>query len=102
MSEKRILIIDDDKNVRAILKRKLTSPDRELFIASTVAEGRAQLQQNKISMVILDLGLPDTDGRDLLIELRENAATAHIPVVVVSGKTSTQARTECIALGIDE
>ena len=85
-----------------LLKVKLSAPDREILIAETTAAAERILEEKEISLILLDLVLPDMDGRNLLIRLREQPQTAALPVFVVSGRVGTQPKTECFALGADE
>lgn len=97
-----ILIIDDDPELSAWLKTLLTGPGREIYLAQSGAEAMALLEKHEVSLILLDLILPDTDGRNLLLKIRERLSTATIPVVVMTVKNAGQARPECLALGADE
>jgi two-component system, cell cycle response regulator len=79
----------------------LTAQNRQVFSATSLAEAEALLSDNEISLLLLDLQLPDGDGRELLLKLRERSATASIPILVLSGKEGSQVQTECFALGAD-
>ncbi len=93
-----VLVVDDDPAIRLLIEKHLESPGREILLASTMAEGR-ELLTSKVDLLILDLFLPDADGRQLLTELRKDPATADLVVVVLSGSDSEVARAECLALG---
>jgi diguanylate cyclase (GGDEF)-like protein len=97
-----ILVVDDDADLANYMKTVLQGPGREIHVAHTGADALAMIEKQEISLVVLDLILPDTDGRNLLMKLREKLSTATIPVVVVTVKSAGQARAECLALGADE
>jgi two-component system cell cycle response regulator len=97
-----ILIIDDDPEIAHLLKWQLASKNREIHVAASAAEAEQILAREPIALVILDLVLPDTDGRNLLMRLRERPATAIAPVLVLTVKGGTLAKSECFALGADE
>jgi two-component system cell cycle response regulator len=97
-----ILIVEDDLDLAGYLTALLSGPGREIHLAHTGAQAQAILEKHEVSLILLDLILPDTDGRSLLMKLRERLATAAIPVVVVTVKSAAQARAECMALGADE
>ncbi|MFN2383834.1 MAG: response regulator [Gemmatimonadota bacterium] len=97
-----ILLIDDDPEIAFLLKWHLASKNREIFVATTAEEAEQVLAREKIALVVLDLVLPDTDGRNLLIRLRERPATAGLPVIVLTVKGGSLAKSECFALGADE
>lgn len=97
-----LLIIEDDPVAGRFIDASLDSPNRALHACRTLAEADRILDRQDISLVILDLGLPDGDGRGWLVRLRQRAHYAGLPVIVVSGSTGTQPRTECFALGADD
>ncbi|NIR40162.1 MAG: response regulator, partial [Actinobacteria bacterium] len=66
------------------------------------AEAESVLEDEHVDVVILDLILPDRDGRDVLVRMRERLSTATIPVIVLSSMPGAVARAECMAVGADE
>lgn len=93
-----ILIVDDDRMTCRMIEAKLQTENRHIHTALTAEDARRIIQKEPISIVLLDLMLPDIDGRTFLAELKENTATSAIPVVIITGK-GTQPRAECHALG---
>ncbi|HKP96532.1 MAG TPA: response regulator [Fibrobacteria bacterium] len=96
-----ILLIDDDPYITDLLRTVLESSNREILIAATAEDAEAVLEEKKVSLILLDLILPDTDGRNFLVRLKERTATANVPVIVLSAKLGAQPKTECFALGAD-
>jgi len=96
-----ILIVDDDPELAGFMKTLLGGRGRRIHLAHTGAEAMALLEKEEISLILLDLILPDTDGRNLLVRIRERLATATVPVIVVSVKSGAQVPVECAALGAD-
>ncbi|GIU92104.1 MAG: hypothetical protein KatS3mg011_1010 [Acidimicrobiia bacterium] len=96
-----VLVVDDDPLILRLLELRLTGPDRTVVTAATLAEARAALRARRPDLVVLDLFLPDGDGRTLLAELRASEDTWHVPVVVVSGASARTARLEVEAMGAD-
>jgi diguanylate cyclase (GGDEF)-like protein len=96
-----ILLIDDDPFITDLLRTVLESSNREILIAPTAKEAEAILEEKRVSLILLDLILPDTDGRNFLVRLKERPATANVPVIVLSAKLGAQPKTECFALGAD-
>lgn len=96
-----ILIVEHDPQMSNLLQTILTASDREILIAHSSAEALEVLEDRQVSLIILDLSLPDTDGRNFLVVLRERSATAGVPVIVLSGMGGPQPKTECFALGAD-
>ncbi len=99
--ELTILIVDDDPGVAALLRPLLTAGGRRVLTAASGADALTCLAQEQVALIILDLVLPDMDGRNLLIALRENLATESIPVIVISGNATAADTLECFALGAD-
>lgn len=98
----QILIVDDDHQMTHLLKLKLDSSFREIFIAHSAKDAEEFFNCQNLSLIVLDCLLPDTDGRNLLVKLKENPRTAAIPVFMFSALSGPQAKTECFALGADE
>jgi two-component system, cell cycle response regulator len=96
-----ILLIDDDPYITDLLRTVLEGSNREILTAGTAKEAEAVLEEKKVSLILLDLVLPDTDGRNFLVRLKERASTANVPVIVLSAKLGAQPKTECFALGAD-
>ncbi len=99
-----VLLVEDNRTVattvRSYLKR-LARPVR-VHVAASAREAEAVLAEHPIDVMVLDLILPDRDGRDLLVQLREDPATASLPVIVLSGEGSDVAKAECLAVGASE
>jgi two-component system cell cycle response regulator len=96
-----ILLIDDDPIVAQVLQQQLGPFHRQLLIARSVQEAHAILAREEVSLIVLDLVLPDGDGRDYLVKLRADPATADLPVLVLSAKNEGPVQSECFALGAD-
>lgn len=80
----RILVVDDDPLIARILEAHLGSVERRVMTASTLAAARNEIHAQVPDLVILDLFLPDGDGRSLLSEIRQHEMTSGVPVVIIS------------------
>ena len=96
-----ILVVDDDPAIRTLVKELLQRPDRPVALAASTQEAQALLREHDVGLVLLDIRLGDSDGRDLLAELRAGRATADLPVAVFSVLDDDRVRTECYGLGAD-
>jgi len=94
----RITVVDDDPLIRMILTKTLTSPGREFRSATSLAEARLEIDATT-DLVLLDLLLPDGDGKQLLVELQADPETSGIPVVVLSGSDSEEIRLGAMSAG---
>ena len=79
----RILVVEDDPDFSFALSRVLRSNGYEVRVASDAQDGLKAARSASFDVVLLDLGLPDVSGHDVLSSLVE--ADAHVPVVVLSG-----------------
>ena len=76
-----ILVVDDEPQIRKFLRISLNAGGYKVLEAGTGEEGLAQAALGRPDLVVLDLGLPDKDGQDVLRELRE---WSQVPVLVLS------------------
>lgn len=96
----QILVIDDDPLIQQLLVATLQGDSRDVILASSLLGAEAFLSA-ELSLIILDLFLPDGDGRQVIKQFRSAADTALTPILVLSGASSGQARDECLELGAD-
>lgn len=99
--KQHVLVIEDDPEIQYILAAILADEGREIVGVQTGAEARSELERRHLDLVILDLILPDVDGRTLLSELRASRRTAAVPVVVLTARSTSEIRQDCYALGAD-
>lgn len=97
-----VLLVEDDADIRLLLERLLPAHGCRVLTAPTVTDARRVLADGLVGVVVLDLVLPDGDGRAFLRELREAPDTAALPVIILSAKTGPRTQTECFALGADD
>lgn len=98
---RRILIVEDDPEIQYLLAMFLDGPDREIIAVNGGAEADEVLANTAVDLVVLDLILPDLDGRTLLTRIRERPETSVTPVVVISARGGSEIRQDCYALGAD-
>lgn len=92
----RILIIEDSFLSRRTIA-KILSNDHEIIEATNGAEGLEFAAQKSPDCIVLDLLMPDMDGREVLQHLRQQGST--IPVIVVTADIQRSSRQDCLALG---
>jgi two-component system cell cycle response regulator len=96
-----VLLVEDDKVTAAIIREMLTTEGRIVHVAATGASARQLVAEESISLILLDLVLPDMDGRNLLLQFRAAGRTSGIPIVVLTSKTDSLTHSECLCLGAD-
>jgi DNA-binding response OmpR family regulator/two-component sensor histidine kinase len=84
MGRRKILLVEDDPDLAGILARTLAAEGLQPLPATSLAAARSLLLEGRPDAVLLDLGLPDGDGLELLEELRRDARTSDVPVLVMS------------------
>jgi two-component system, OmpR family, response regulator len=97
MAPGRILLIDDEQAIRAAIGRALTAEGHTVDLADTGSDGLGRALAQSYDLVILDLLMPDTDGRSVLRRLlRERPAQA---VMVLSCLADVNCKVDCLELG---
>lgn len=90
MSTKRILLIDDDRNISLVIQVSLSElSDWTVLMADSSTEGLRQAQTEQPDAILLDLMMPGMDGFTVLKKLKENPKTAGIPVVLLTAKVQS-------------
>lgn len=95
----RILVVDDEDEIRVLVKRYLDSQGFDVFTAANGAQLRDTLQSTRIDLVLMDLGLPGEDGLDLTRFLHSHWQG---PVIIVSGRGESVDRVVGLELGADD
>lgn len=84
---KRILVVDDEPRVLAVLKKRLESVGYQVTTASDGIEGLARAKSEKPDLVVLDLMLPKKDGFEVCWELQHDPVCHQIPILVLSARS---------------
>lgn len=95
----KILVVDDDSVLQRTLRINLVARDHEALVASTGREAIAMFTAHAPDLVILDLGLPDLDGVEVLRILRESS---RVPVIVLSARQQADDKVEALDVGADD
>ena len=96
----KILIVEDQQRLATLLKQGLTERTYTVTAVGTCAEARNALCEDNFDLIILDLGLPDGDGLDLLREWRKSGFRE--PVLILSARDAVQDRIKGLDLGADD
>src|SRR5579862_21873 len=98
MSTPHILVVDDEADIRGLLKEILSEEGYEVDVAANAAQARASRARQIPDLVLLDIWMPDVDGITLLREWSA-AATDGCPVVMMSGHSTVETAVEATRLG---
>ena len=99
MSAARVLMIEDEPEIRRFVRMALESEGMEVFDAATLQRGLIDAATRRPELVVLDLGLPDGDGLDFIREFR-GWSTA--PVVVLSARDGEERKVQALDAGADD
>ncbi|WP_207424368.1 hybrid sensor histidine kinase/response regulator transcription factor [Desertivirga brevis] len=95
-----ILLVEDNSDVRLFLKEQL----KELYDIETAEnglEGIEKASRFRPDLILTDVMMPEMDGIEMLNTLRNNAETSHIPIIVLTAKSSVESRIEALKYGAD-
>jgi two-component system, OmpR family, KDP operon response regulator KdpE len=95
----RALVIDDEAAILRFLKPALEANNYEISSAGTAAEGIKRIASEAPDIVLLDLGLPDGDGKDVIKRARE---WSDVPIIVLSAREREAEKIEALDLGADD
>ena len=99
MNNTTILIVEDDKTIQNFLKVTLKTQNYNYIIAETGLIGLSLFYANRPDLVLLDLGLPDIEGIEVLKQIRQNSS---IPIIVVSARSSETEKVMALDYGSDD
>ncbi|HTU64645.1 MAG TPA: sigma-54 dependent transcriptional regulator [Steroidobacteraceae bacterium] len=99
MSAAHILVVDDEADIRGLLKEILSEEGYDVDVAGDAGQARASRARQLPDLVLLDIWMPDTDGITLLREWQGATAEASCPVVMMSGHGTVETAVEATRLG---
>ncbi len=79
-----ILAVEDDPDIMALLSEVLTDEGYTVVSARRGADAVDVAQRTPIGLMLLDLGLPDLHGNDVLVRLKSNPTTSDVPIIVIT------------------
>lgn len=93
-----VLVVEDERDIRDVLRRYLERAEHAVLTASTGSEGLRLLHEGQVDLLLLDLGLPDVDGLDLI----DAAGIVDVPVIALTARSSVEDRIEGLQRGADD
>jgi two-component system, OmpR family, KDP operon response regulator KdpE len=94
-----ILVIEDEAQMRRFLRASLTSNGYQVVESATASDGIAQAASRAPDLVLLDLGLPDQDGLEVTVRLRE---WTKLPIIVISARGREEDKIQALDSGADD
>ncbi len=98
----RVLVVDDSLTVRMDLRDTLQNAGFAVTLCATLREARRAVVRGRYSLVVLDVLLPDGDGIELLAELKQDPAHAHLPVMLLTSEAVVRDRVRGWSVGADD
>ena len=99
MSNKKILIVEDDPDVRKGMHVRLQASNYDTFFAADAISGMAEARKHQPDVILLDLGLPGGDGFTVMERFKANPHLAVIPIIIVSARTGHDNRVRAMKAG---
>ncbi len=94
----RILVVDDEPGIVRAVQTNLARHDFRVDTAATATQGLEAYARHRPDLILLDLGLPDMDGLDVIREIRMRSST---PIVVLSAREAERTKVAALDLGAD-
>jgi two-component system KDP operon response regulator KdpE len=94
-----VLLIDDEPQLRAVVRSALAADGFRVIEADTAKRGLIEASSHKPDLVILDLGLPDADGRTVVARIREWSS---MPILILSARVDEQQKIAALDAGADD
>jgi len=94
-----VLVVDDEPPIRRFLRTSLGAVGHRVVTAENAAEALLMLAAEKPDVIILDLGLPDRSGLDVIAEIRQHSS---VPIIVLSARSDERSKVEALDLGADD
>jgi two-component system, OmpR family, KDP operon response regulator KdpE len=94
-----VLVIDDEAQIRRLLRRILEQEDYKVQLTDSGKDGLAHSGSDRPDLIVLDLGLPDMDGLEVLKELRSRSST---PVLILSVREAEETIVQALDAGADD
>ncbi|MEQ1888305.1 MAG: response regulator [Alphaproteobacteria bacterium] len=95
----RVLVVDDEAQILRFLRTSLSANGYEVIEATTGSEALKRAAADAPDVILLDLGLPDMDGKQIVRAIREGSRT---PIIVVSARSRETEKIEALDLGADD
>ena len=98
----RILLIEDEPDIRKTLEYNISREGFDIVSASSLSDGKKQLDSSSFSLILLDLMLPDGSGLDLCREIKSDKEKLSIPIIILTAKDDEVDKVVGFELGADD
>lgn len=98
----KLLVVDDDEDNRAMLRRRLERLGHQVALAANGREALESLRTNPFDLLLLDIQMPELNGYEVLELMKRDGALADVPVIVLSASDEVSRVARCIEMGADD
>jgi DNA-binding response OmpR family regulator len=98
----KVLIVEDDSGARRMIEFTLQQEGFEVITAANGREGLERAQNEQPDVIVMDIMMPVMGGLEACLRLKEVPTTSHIPILVLTAKTTESDRTYCMMAGADD
>ena len=102
MAKETILVVEDEEDIRELLKYNLEKEGYQVFGAATGEEGLRAVRDRRPDLILLDLMLPGLDGLEVCRRIRGEAQTQHLPIIMLTAKGEEADIVTGLELGADD
>jgi two-component system KDP operon response regulator KdpE len=99
VSKATVLVVDDEPKIVRFIQTSLSLADYDVLTAATGSEALRACEEQRPDLIVLDLGLPDIDGFDVLREIR---ATSVVPIIILTARDDEQDKVRGLEAGADD
>lgn len=99
---KNILIIEDEKILADLLKKKLEEENYNVFLAGDGEEGILKMEKEKFDLILLDIIMPKKGGFEVLEDMNKNSELKKIPVIIISNSGQPVEISRALELGVKD
>ncbi|WP_425145979.1 response regulator transcription factor [Deinococcus sp.] len=99
MTKQRILVVEDDLDIANVLRMDLEDAGFEVHHADAAMTGLIKAREEHPDLILLDLGLPDFDGGDVVHRLRKSSS---VPIIVLTARDTVEEKVRLLGLGADD
>lgn len=96
----RVLVVDDEPPIRRFLRTSLSAQGYHVLEAENGGAALTMFDRNPPGVLVLDLGLPDIDGVEVIRRIRDNGST--VPIIVLSSRVDERGKVQALDLGADD
>jgi chemosensory pili system protein ChpA (sensor histidine kinase/response regulator) len=97
-----VMVVDDSLTVRRVTQRLLSREGYHVVLAKDGIDALEQLQSVTPDVMLVDIEMPRMDGFDLTRNIRSDARTSHIPIIMITSRTADKHRNYAAELGVNE